>query len=236
MRIREARPPRALTRAEVREVDRRAIEELGVPGLVLMENAGLGLTQAVLAERASRGFHGAVAIACGRGNNGGDGFVLARQLELRGVRTETVYVGGLADAPRGGDAGTNLGIVERAGWSLGEAPDALALRGWLARARESCDLVVDAVYGTGLSGELRPEAREVVEALDACGLPLLAVDIPSGLDCDTGVPLGVAVRAIRTVTFVAEKQGFLAPGAWSYTGPVEVVPIGCPPAAWAHVT
>jgi len=230
-----ARPPRALTRAEVREVDRRAIEDLGVPGVVLMENAGLGLALAVLAEREQRGFSRGVAIVCGRGNNGGDGFVLARHLRLRGVAVEVVYAGDLSEASREGDAGINLAILEKSGWPVTEAKDAAALAAWVTDVEASCDLLVDALFGTGLEKALRPDARGLVEAFDASSIPTIAVDVPSGLDCDTGTPLGAAVRAIHTVTFVAEKEGFSAPGAKVYTGEVTVVPIGCPPAAWDHV-
>lgn len=235
------RPRRALTRDEVREVDRRAIEELGLPGLVLMENAGLGLTRAVLRELGPARTPSAgarVLIACGGGNNGGDGLVLARHLQLAGHDPRVVYCGDRARADRRGDAGVNLTVVERAGIPLEEARDGPALAAALARLSPAA-LLVDALYGTGLAGPLREPGLGLVRALAAAGLPTLAVDIPSGLDCDTGQPVtpgGPVVRAARTVTFVAEKAGFLVSGARDYTGEVEVVAIGCPPAAWAHVT
>lgn len=229
-------PGRALTRAEVREVDRRAIEELGMPGCVLMENAGLGLTDRVVEELAARGAEPgcAVGIVCGRGNNGGDGFVLARHLELRGYRPRLAYCGRVADARRDTDAGINLTVVERSGLALSEATDGEALAALLA-SWSDVPLLVDALFGTGLEGELREGARGLVEALDAAPVPKVAVDIPSGLDCDAGGPLGAAVRAVRTVTFVAPKAGFATDGAEAFTGRVDVVSIGCPPAAWSHV-
>lgn len=232
-----ARPPRALSRAEVREVDRRAIEELGLPGVVLMENAARGLTAAVDRElRALGAAPGADAvIVCGRGNNGGDGFALARHLALLGWAPRVVLAGRLAAVPRTGDAGVNLLVLERSGHAIHEAPDGAALAALLAGWPDA-RLIVDALYGTGLEGALREPGLGLVRALDADPRPKLAVDIPSGLDCDRGVPLGAAVRAARTVTFVAEKVGFAAPGARAFTGDVEVVPIGCPAAAWAHVT
>ena len=116
-------PPRPLTRAEVREVDRRAIEDYGVPGTVLMENAGVGLTRVVEQELLGRTGN-VVGIVCGRGNNGGDGFVLARHLALLGYAPRVVYCGRLAEANRETDAGVNLTIVERAGLPLVEAHDA----------------------------------------------------------------------------------------------------------------
>mgnify|MGYP002634686615 CR=1 FL=1 len=227
-------PPRSLSRAEVREVDRRAIEVLGVPGVVLMENAGIGLTRVVLEERERLGGSGAVAIVAGSGNNGGDGFVLARQLALRGVPVELGFFGSSLNPPRG-DAGLNLAALLASGPRPRDLADAKALSTWLAEVEPRCDLVVDALYGTGLSSPLRPAGLAAVQALAACPLPLIAVDLPSGLCCDSGEPLGAATRATRTVTFVGRKLGFDRVGASDYTGPVEVVAIGCPPAAWDHV-
>jgi NAD(P)H-hydrate epimerase len=229
-------PHRPLTRQEVREVDRRAIEDLGLPGIVLMENAGLGLTDRVQEELSARGAPpGAeVGIAVGRGNNGGDGLVLARHLLLRGFQPRVVFCGALSEAPRTGDAGVNLAVCEASHVELAEALDPAALRAWLA-ARPQLPLLVDALYGTGLRGALREPGLGYVQALAAAAAPIVAVDIPSGLDCDAGVPLGAAVRAARTVTFVARKAGFDAEGAEAYTGRVDVVSIGCPPAAWSHV-
>lgn len=225
-------PPRPLSRAEAREVDRRAIEDLGIPGVVLMENAGIGLTRAVLSERERRGAPGGVAIVAGGGNNGGDGFVLARQLQARGVPVELAYCGDSKKPPTG-DAGLNYAHLLRAGPQPSFTPDAESLGAWL-RAREAdCGVLVDALYGTGLASPLRPKGLALVEALRATPLPIVAVDLPSGLCCDTGQPLGAAVSAVRTVTFVGLKRGFSAPGAEAYTGPVEVVAIGCPPSVWA---
>jgi NAD(P)H-hydrate epimerase len=224
-----ARPPRPLTRAEVREVDRRAIEDLGLPGLVLMENAGRGLTEVVAREL---GPSGVAAIVCGKGNNGGDGFVLARHLALLGKRARVVFAGRLIEAPRTGDAGVNLQVLERAGARVLEAEDGPALSALLA-SWPDVTLIVDALYGTGLSGPLREPGLGLVRAIDQDPRPKLAVDLPSGLDCDTGRPLGAAVRAVKTVTFVHEKVGFAA--AREYTGDVIVVPIGCPEVCWSHV-
>lgn len=231
-----SRPARPLSRAEVREVDRRATLLYGVPGVVLMENAGRGLTAIVDRELRARGAPAGadVPIVCGRGNNGGDGFVLARHLRLLGWRPRVVFAGRLADADRAGDAGVNLSILERAGEPIVEALDgaslASALRSW-----PEAVLVVDALFGTGLASDLREPGLGLVRALDEDPREKVAVDLPSGLDCDRGVALGAAVRAVRTVTFVAEKLGFAAAGARAFTGEVEVVSIGCPEGAWEHV-
>lgn len=233
----ELRPPRALTRAEVREVDRRAIEELGLPGLVLMENAALGLTRVVVEELAARGGSAgaAVAIVCGRGNNGGDGLALARHLALRGYAPRVALAFDPGGTARTGDAGTNLAVVERAALPLAVCLDGPALAAQLERWGDAA-LLVDALYGTGLEGPLRQPGLGLVEALAARPGATVAVDIPSGLDCDLGVPLGAAVRAARTVTFVARKAGFDRPGAAAWTGRVDVVSIGCPPVCWSHVS
>lgn len=229
-----AGPGAHLSRAEVREVDRRAIQELGVPGVVLMENAGLGLTAIVLRELVAQRVLDPISIVCGTGNNGGDGLVLARHLALAGRCATVLYCGDRARADRASEGGINLTIIERAGIALEETRDGPALEAALARLAPG--LVVDALYGTGLAGPLREPGLSLVRALDGCGRPVIAVDIPSGLDCDTGRPLGAAVRAVRTVTFVAEKVGFAAPGARAFTGEVEVVSIGCPPQAWEPIT
>jgi NAD(P)H-hydrate epimerase len=227
-------PKRSLSRAEVREVDRRSIEELGVPGCVLMENAGRGLTELVIAELERRGapLGASVGIVCGRGNNGGDGLVLARHLDLRGYLPRIAYCGRTAEARRDTDAGLNLTIVERAGLELTETPDAAGLAAVLDDWTD-VSLLADALFGTGLSSELRESAQGLVETLGGARTPTVAVDIPSGLDCDRGVPLGAVVRAVRTVTFVARKVGFDVPGAEAFTGPVDVVSIGCPSVAWS---
>ncbi len=217
---------RGLTRSQVRDLDRRAIDAYGLPGVVLMENAGRGAAE--LLERLWPD-SGPVAIACGRGNNGGDGFVIARHLELLG-RTVRLL---LAAEPEviAGDAAVMLAVASRAGIPVVPlaAGDAAAWRGHLAGAT----VVVDALLGTGVAGPPRGAIATAIEAItawraDAPTGGVLAVDIPSGLDCDTGTCSGACVRADATVTFVARKIGFDAPGADSLTGTVHVVGIGAP--------
>jgi NAD(P)H-hydrate epimerase len=217
---------KVMTRDEVREFDRRAVEDLGVPGIVLMENAGRQAADA--AARLLDQSHGRRAlVVAGRGNNGGDGFVVARHLAARGRTVEVL----LACEPDKltGDARTNflplapLGIPVA---QLGDDPGAAAAM--ILRAAQRADLVVDALLGTGLTGQVRQPLRAIIEAMNASGKPVLAIDIPSGLCADTGRPLGAAVRATATATFVAMKKGFLAPGADGYTGRVIVADIGVP--------
>lgn len=210
-----------LSREQVREVDRRAIEEFGVPGVVLMENAGRGAAELLVA----LGVSGSVAICCYKGNNGGDGFVIARHLDLLGVAIR-VHLFCEPDE-LAGDAAINHRIVERAGLPL-VAPSSVSL---LADDLRRAEWVVDALFGTGLRGPILPPLADVVEAINASGLKVLAVDIPSGLDCDQGIPLGPTVRASHTATFIAEKTGFAVAAAREWLGLVHVLGIGAPRAA-----
>ena len=214
-----------LSRRQVREVDRRAIEDYRIPGIVLMENASLALFRAVN-ERLAALLIPRVVIVAGSGNNGGDGFALARH--LHNAQVELTILLAADPAKISGDALTNLEIIKQMHLDLrvlSQDPAGLAqLQAELARA----DLLIDALLGTGLSGEVRGFYRQVIESLNSSGKEILAVDIPSGLDCDTGKPLGLAVKAETTVTFVARKKGFDTPGAQTYTGQVIVGNIGAP--------
>lgn len=215
---------RAVTRAEMQALDRRAIERLGIPGLCLMENAGRGVAEEAL--RLLPGAGANVAILCGRGNNGGDGFVAARHLAIAGARP-TCYLFGSIDELRGkGDAGVNLEVCLRMGIPVVEA------EGWppeqIGAACAVSALVVDALFGTGLDRPLRDPWPARIQAVNSCERPILAVDLPSGLDADTGMPLGAAIRATRTVTMALPKLGFATGRGPEFTGEVIVVEIGMP--------
>ena len=202
-----------------------------------MENAALGLTEVVCEELAKLGAPAgaAVGIVAKTGNNGGDGFVLARQLMLRGYSARVAYCGERASAKRETDAGINLSVLENmAGSSITDVASGEELTRVLNDWSDAV-LLVDCLYGTGLAQPLRPDGVALVNALDAAVQPKIACDLPSGLDCDTGVPLGAAVKAERTVTFVARKKGFDVEGSEAYTGKVTVVPIRCAEESWAHV-
>lgn len=230
----DARPPRPLTRAEVREVDRRAIEELGLPGVLLMENAALGLlatVEQVLRERGAAPGAG-VGVVCGRGNNGGDGLALARHLDLRGWRPRVAFTGRVAEADPGTEVGAHLRVLTRSGFAVEEVGDGPGLAALLAGWTDVV-LLVDGLYGTGLASPLKEPGLGLVRALDQDPRPKVAIDLPSGLDADTGRSLGAVVRCVRTATFVHEKVGLAA--ARDLTGPVDVVSIGCPRAAWSFV-
>ena len=208
---------RTISREQARQIDRRAVEEYGLTGLVLMENAGRGVADRL----GALGIAGRVGICCGPGNNGGDGFVVARHLDLRGC---DVHVLLFADpAKLQGDAAVNFRVIHRSGLSIAR-PEAAEV----ARELAGASWIVDALLGTGTRGEPRPPLDEVIDQLNAHTARILAVDLPSGLDCDTGQPTRYAIRAAHTCTFVALKPGFLVPGAEQYTGVVHVVDIGAP--------
>ncbi|MFO0966542.1 MAG: NAD(P)H-hydrate epimerase [Gemmataceae bacterium] len=213
---------RPLSREQIRRLDRDAVERFGIPSLVLMENAGRGAADTLV----SLGIRGPVLICCGKGNNGGDGLVLARHLALRGFPFDVQL---FADAKQfSPDAAAQWRIVEcldlpRRVWDL-DRLDAAELRLQLARG----EWLVDALYGTGLQGAVRPPLDQVISAMNAAPGQVVALDIPSGLDADTGEPLGATIRARHTVTFATPKLGFDNPAARAYTGKVHVADIGFP--------
>lgn len=214
---------RPMSRDEVRGLDARA-EALGLPTVVLMENAGRGAA-AWLRERAARPSV-RIAIVCGPGNNGGDGAVAARHLDAWGFAVRVVWLA--APERLRGDAATQWRILEGAGIHQESWPDDPLDPARLDALFAAADWVVDALLGTGLTRPVAGPLGAAIEAINRAGRPVLALDLPSGLDADTGQPLGVAVRATATATFVAPKQGFGVPGAAAYTGDVAVIDIGLP--------
>ena len=217
--------PIRLSRQQSRAVDRIAIERYGLSGLVLMENAGRGTAELLLHKIEESETAGPIVICCGKGNNAGDGFVIARHLAING---QDVFL--LLFSPPGelaGDAAVNFHIVEQMGLPLRVVLTAED-RAFAGERLAAADWIVDALLGTGTSGEVREPSRSAIRAINAAGKRVLAVDLPSGLDCDTGEPLGECVRATVTATFVAAKTGFDAPAAQPFLGTVEVVSIGAP--------
>ncbi len=216
------RGPLILTREQTRELDRRAIDEFGVPGVVLMENAGRGMAELLR----GLGINGPVVICCGKGNNGGDGFVIARHLDNAGIAVRVLL---FADPTKlGGDAAIQHRILAAAGMPVevfaGSAIEEERLRQELAGA----DWIVDALFGSGLAGSVRPPYDRVIAALNVASARVFAVDVPSGLDSDTGLPLGIAVRARHTATVAVLKKGFLQPSAAAWLGQVHVIDMGVP--------
>lgn len=204
-----------LTAAQMREADRRCIEEIGIPGAVLMNNAGAAVFRHIQ--------EGPVGIVCGKGNNGGDGFVVARYALLAGLETRVVVLAE-RDAIRG-DARVFLKAYENLGGTVVFAPDEADAVRTVADLAD-CAVLVDAVLGTGISGEVQGVPRAAIDAWPARST--IAVDLPSGMNADTGAPCGVCICATATVTFQFPKLGFLAPGAEHFLGRLVVVDIGIP--------
>lgn len=211
-----------MNREQVRNVDRRAIDEYGMSGLVLMENAGRGAAEVI------HRFHpeSTVAILCGTGNNGGDGFVIARHLELLGQKSIVFLVADNPQRELSADAQANWIIIEKAGFRIEkiESGDETVLRDTL----NSCSVIVDALLGTGARGAPRSPYDRVIRLANQSSARRVAIDIPSGLDCDTGKAAEPCFQADLTVTFVDTKPGFLLRNGPAHTGLVQVVEIGVP--------
>jgi ADP-dependent NAD(P)H-hydrate dehydratase / NAD(P)H-hydrate epimerase len=221
-----------LSRDEMRAFDAYAIRSAHVPGLVLMENAGRGAADVVAREALGGRAEGArVVVLCGTGNNGGDGFVIARHLASRGAVVEA-FLAGRAERVKG-DARTNLEAWTGIGGKLTELGDdanaAAALEAALAQARVG----VDALFGTGLDRALGGEAAHLVAVFNRAPVLRVAVDLPSGLDANTGRPLGACVEAHLTATFARHKLGLLTPGGARYAGRIFVCDLGVPAALGA---
>lgn len=209
------------SRELVREIDRRAMEEYHVPGIVLMENAGRGCADMLC----QLGIAGPVVICCGRGNNAGDGLVIARHLDLRGYTTKLLFWSDPDELT--GDARQNWEISRCAGLPL-VTLDAPYDESLLAQHLAGADWIVDALLGTGARGAPRPPLNHVIEQLNAHPARKLAIDLPSGLDCDTGQPADPCFRADHTCTFVAAKPGLVMPDAPRWVGQLHVLDIGAP--------
>jgi len=219
-----------LTRDQIRELDRRAIDEYGIPGMVLMENAGRGVVDVLSA----LGVGGPVVVCCGKGNNGGDGFVIARHLDLRGVAVRVLLFA--APEALGGDAAANYQILCKAGVPI-EVFDEHVRANTLDKSLAGAEWIVDALLGTGAHGDPRPPLDVVIAAINIAainnavnnsGAKILSVDLPSGLDCDTGRAGRPTILAAHTCTFVAPKPGFFVPGVDRYTGQLFFCCIGAP--------
>ena len=214
-----------LSRAQVRACDGVAIERYEINGLVLMENAGGAAAryiQSLLQEIGGR----RVGIIAGAGNNAGDGFVVARHLVNEGIQVVVLIC---VDRERfKGDARSNLIIIEHMEIPI-QYPDsdsAPAVAKAIQTVGEESDMMVDALLGTGTSGPPREPFHTAIETINKLDLPVVALDIPSGLDCDSGEPLEIAIRADHTITFAALKKGFGNPEAEQYTGDVTLASIG----------
>ena len=233
---------RFLTRTQSRELDRRATDEYGISSIVLMENAGRGCVDVL--ERL--GIDGPVAILCGKGNNAGDGFVIARHLQIRDHECRVILL--CPPNEFRGDAATNFAVLQKCGSAIIDLSEQRAgpsevgaasraamspseLHTLLNHHAAGAAWLIDALLGTGAIGEPRPPFDVAIDWTNARGAKakVLAVDVPSGLDCDTGRPAAHTVRADHTCTFAATKTGFAQSAAKPYLGTVHVCDIGVPP-------
>ena len=224
----------AISRAQVREVDRMAMEDFSVPGIVLMENAGRNASEAIIDMFDSVSKQDVVVVV-GPGNNGGDGLVIARYLELAGARVRIVLAA-LSNRLKG-DSLTNLNIVTQSGIEICCLAGASEERWQAVLASATC--VIDAILGTGGTGAIRGDSKIAIDSIDKrmkiTPRPvIIAIDVPSGFDCDHGTADEKCIRADTTLTFVASKQGFHAADAKQYIGKVQVVDIGLPRAVRAR--
>ncbi len=216
-----------LTASQMRQIDRLSTEKLGIPGMVLMENAGRSVAELIV-EKLPHLDKDRITILCGKGNNGGDGFVAARHLMMRGYRPRVVLLAEPEDLK--GDARQNCSILLQSGL----APTVVPNQSDWFRARSeflTSSLLVDAILGTGLAGPVEGFYREVILDLSRnfVAIPLVAVDVPSGMPSDTGEVLGPSLRANYTVTFTAPKLCHIFPPNCERVGELRVVPIGTPP-------
>src|SRR3977135_3573066 len=235
---------RVLNSAQMREADRRTVDDIGIPSLVLMENAGRQVVAAMEAMHSDL-LERRVAVLCGRGNNGGDGFVVARTLIQRGVDVSVFLMGRVADVR--GDARINLEILGRLGLTVVEVADSQA---WELHFSEvsDCTLIVDAIFGTGLNAPISGFIESVVSDVNASGIPVVAIDLPSGLSADSPEPIGPSIEAGPpltrpapqmppvgpsieaglTVTLAAPKLPLVLPPSETRAGDIVIADIGIP--------
>ena len=215
---------RILNSAQMRDADRRTIDEVGIPAIVLMENAGRQVVAAMEATFEDLG-EKTVAVLCGRGNNGGDGFVVARTLLQRGVDVSVFVVGALAEIR--GEARTNLEILGRLGLTVVEIGDR---QSWELHFSEisDCDVIVDAIFGTGWKTPLQGMLETVAADVNASAIPVVAVDLPSGLSADSPDLIGDCIDATVTITLGAPKIPLVLPPAELHAGDIVIADIGIP--------
>jgi NAD(P)H-hydrate epimerase len=215
---------RVLNTSQMREADRRTIDEIGIPSIVLMENAGRQVVAAMEAAFEDL-VTSHVAVLCGRGNNGGDGFVVARTLIQRGVETSVFLVGSVSDVQ--GDARTNIEVLGRIGLTVVEITNAQEWELHFSEISE-CDILVDAMLGTGFHGGLTGLLQTVVADVNALGVPVVAIDLPTGLSADSAELDGEAIEASMTVTLAAPKIPLVFPPADTHAGDLVIADIGIP--------
>ena len=213
---------RAVTAQKMRQIDKTAIEQYGIRGIVLMENAGKAVSEVIMA--VSENIPGTIAIFCGRGNNGGDGFVTARHLLNKGKKVD-IYLLGEVDRVKE-DAKINLNILLKMRQPIHRIADIKSFK--KLRRKFNASIIVDAIYGTGFTGHSPEIASHLMNFLNSLKIPIISVDVPSGLDATTGKSGGPCLKAATTVTFGIAKTGFLKNDGPLFAGKIVVADIGLP--------
>lgn len=216
------RNSRTISAREAKELDLRAKEEFGIPTLLLMENAGKAVSEEVL--KIIAGKKARVAIFCGKGNNGGDGFCVARHLLAAGIDPD-VYLAGKINEIKG-EVRVNLDILLRLGKKIFETNEQNI--DIVRRRISKYSFIIDALLGVGVKGEVRGVVARLIQLINGASANILSVDIPSGLEATSGEILGCCVKANKTVTFVARKTGMLKYAGRKFCGKIIVSDIGVP--------
>lgn len=217
---------KTVTSAQMKAIDRKAIEAYGIPSLLLMENAGRGIAEMICPMKPAPGN---VVVACGKGNNGGDGLVIARHLSNRGFAVK-VFLFAEPESLKD-DPAVNFRIIAKMGIAYSIISDDNSWGTFLSGLQNS-DMIIDAIFGVGLEREVTGILRRAIDAINQM-VPkkIVAVDIPSGLNADTGEVLGAAVKASVTATLCLPKQCLFCGRGPEYAGRIAVIDIGIPPAA-----
>jgi len=221
-----------LTRTQLQAIDRIATDKYGIPSLILMENAGRAVAEETI-KLLKHKKNPRVTVICGKGNNGGDGFVTARHLHNKKYKVTILYLGNINDVKSRSQA-TNINLNIALKLRIPVIELSFLLKGLprphrnAFRLLKSADVIIDAIFGIGLEREIQSPLLEFIAQINSSSIPVVAVDIPSGLDTDTGNPLGIAIKAKRTVTFGFPKIGFLRPSAKKYLGKLIIADIGIP--------
>jgi len=202
------------SRAALRAIDCDAVEHYNIPSIVLMENAARSATECIL-HCTDREIRKNIIILCGRGNNGGDGYAVARHLSNANFCVRIFQLG----APNSVDAKVNASIC---------AAMEIPMLPWNTDACCDTSLVIDAIFGIGIDRSVEGLFGDAIKACNASKTTCISLDIPSGMDCDTGLPLGCCIEATVTISFVGLKKGFLEECARRYLGKIEIADIGCP--------
>lgn len=202
------------SRAALEKIDRDAVEQFGIPSIVLMENAARNATEIILHSTPDDLLED-IVILCGRGNNGGDGYAVARHLTNAGKRVRVLHFG----VPNSIDAKTNASICTAMN---------IPISMWSEEQYAIATISVDAIFGIGLDRIVEGMYASAIEFCNSCKIPCISIDIPSGLDCDSGEPLGCCINASKTITFIGKKLGFQQQVAKQHIGEIFIADIGCP--------